>query len=252
MTDREKLLEKLAKIKAHADSAKEIGSEKEAEEFAEMLQKMLLKHKLEMTDIEFTKMEVDEPVGTHRIDYEKWGVDVKKTRIEWMERLASIVARAHFCRILIHPRSSRVTLVGRKTDAEVAEYMIITLQRAVRNLCGWAYYNFKCECIKRDGNGKASNGFKEAWQKSFIERLAVRYEEEKKAQAGESSMALIRVNKSDTAVAQYMHNYTRFAGSLKPQSAGNMEGTKRGREAADGINLKANAVKGGTTRGELG
>jgi 1,6-anhydro-N-acetylmuramate kinase len=47
----EKILEKLGKIKAHMESAQEIGNEAEAQAFASMLQNLLTKHKLEMTDI---------------------------------------------------------------------------------------------------------------------------------------------------------------------------------------------------------
>jgi hypothetical protein len=50
----EKILDKLGKIKAHMESAQEIGNEAEAQAFAAMLQSLLLKHKLEMTDIQYT------------------------------------------------------------------------------------------------------------------------------------------------------------------------------------------------------
>ena len=58
----EKILEKLGKIKAMADSAKEIGNEAEAQAFAAMLQNLLLKHKLDMTDVQYGVHLQEEPV----------------------------------------------------------------------------------------------------------------------------------------------------------------------------------------------
>ena len=51
-----------------AEGAKAIGSEAEAQAFAEMLQKLLMDHKLEMTDLEFEEMEKEQPVERHMID----------------------------------------------------------------------------------------------------------------------------------------------------------------------------------------
>lgn len=46
MTDREKILEKLRKLQAHADSAAEIGNEAEAEAFAAKVQELLTAYKI--------------------------------------------------------------------------------------------------------------------------------------------------------------------------------------------------------------
>ena len=53
MAQDEKLIDKLKKIKAHADSAEKIGNEEEAYAFAAMLQKLLAKHNLDMSQIEW-------------------------------------------------------------------------------------------------------------------------------------------------------------------------------------------------------
>jgi hypothetical protein len=65
LVEKEKILDKLGKIKAHMESAKEIGNEQEAEAFAGMLQQLLLKHKLEMTDIDYNREMQDEPIIQH-------------------------------------------------------------------------------------------------------------------------------------------------------------------------------------------
>ena len=134
MNDREKILEKLQKIKAHAESAEKIGSQAEAEAFAAMFQQLLLKHKISATEVEVEQLERDEPVDKFQVDWQD--IRVRSTRIAWIERLAGIVARAYFCRILVHPRSSNITIVGRKSDAAIAEYMLVTLVREFSRLLG--------------------------------------------------------------------------------------------------------------------
>lgn len=140
MTDTEKLLDKLGKLKRHAESAKQIGNEAEAQAFADMFQRLVLANKIDVSEVSFEEQEREEPVGSHYIDYHKHGVKLKSRRTEWIQSLAGVVAEAHFCRILVHPGSSRITLVGRKSDCEVAEYVLVTLQRAAEKMAKRAYY----------------------------------------------------------------------------------------------------------------
>src|SRR4051812_11592634 len=101
----EKIVEKLAKIKAHADSAKAIGNEQEAQAFAGMLQQMLLKHKLEMSDLDYRKEMESEPIIEHwpetefvadKVGYHyryKIAPDIDiGPRTQWIEELAMLIA----------------------------------------------------------------------------------------------------------------------------------------------------------------
>ena len=125
-------IDKLRKIKAHSESAEKIGSMEEAETFAAMFQQLLLKHKLEATDLEFEEEEKDEPIIEHVVEWQE--IQFGHKRVGWVERLASIVAEAHFCRILVRSGSSRITLVGRQSDMEIAEFMLVTLVRIADKL----------------------------------------------------------------------------------------------------------------------
>jgi hypothetical protein len=263
-------LDKLAKLKRHADSAAEIGSLAEAEAFAALFQRMLLKHKLEATDLEFAQEARDEPVGRHPIDYDKYpDVKVRATRVEWIEKLAGVVARAHFCQILVHPRSSQITLLGRRSDAAVAEYMIITLQRAAERLATAEYTVFtnmvvkQCAVCLRDQrdshpghvftpNWQRARGFKAAFLQSFIVRLHERYRAERAAAATSSSTALVRLNTAEAAVSDFLkrEGYGK-ATKLARSVSQNLDGHRRGRAAADRVNLRSNAVGDGTVISRL-
>lgn len=252
----EKILDKLAKLKRHADSAKAIGSEAEAQAFADMLQKLLLDHKLSMSDIDFETMEKDSPVETHYINYSQYpDIKLKGTRVAWIEDLAAMVARAHFCRILVHKGSSRITLVGRKEDVTVAEWMFIVLQRAAEKISGRAYDAYRNEERRkaiaehgeagRHGSMPHTFGFRESFITGFINRLRERLKETQAAATASSSMALMRLSKSDAAVVDYMAKFTGKAGQLSRNSRYHGEGLSRGRSAADRINLGTRGVDAG-------
>lgn len=268
----DKLLDRLQKIKRSAEGEKALGNEAAAQAFADLLNKLLLDNKLEMTDLEFEKFEEEQPVDRHYIDYTKYpDIRVKQRRIEWLERLAGVVANAHFCRILVHQRSSRITLVGRKDDCEVVEYLLITLQRAAEKLSQSAYEKFwwdlrdtcyrckrrekqhpafDCSIFSRDMSKAA--GFRAAFLDAFITRLFHRFNELRTAREGEST-ALVRINRSEKAVNQWIEdNVTGSAKGLTRARAWNESGRKQGVAAADAIELRANAMKGAKAKGQIG
>ena len=227
----------------------------------EMLQKMLLAHKLEMSDIEFEVMERDEPVIQRAMVYppnpdaaRNYGKR-RKTRVAWMEQLAGVIARAHFCSIVVHPSSTRLSLIGRPDDIMVAEYMIIVLQRAADRLGYNAKQTYKAELAKAGRDVKEAAGFRESWVTAFTRRLADRYEAERRAQTGQST-AMVRINRADLAVkdfikAAYADKNLKATTGLARRSAHHREGTARGTAAANAVELRANALKSGNTARRL-
>ena len=251
MTQQEKLLDKLAKIQAHAESAKKIGSEAEAEAFAAMLQQLMLKHKIAMTDIQFANLDKDEPICRHEMDYRKGGVPSKKARSAWQEELALIVAQAHFCRILVKSRTNRVTMVGRESDCAVAEYTFMVLTRAITQLSNKSYDQFYYQCEKT-GETHLAAGYKRSFIDAFVTRLAQRFYEEKEQTENTSSTALVRIQTADLAIQEHMRKrYTHTANSLSMNTQFNREGVRQGRDAANNVNLHGNKGVGTSTQSKL-
>jgi hypothetical protein len=257
------ILDKLSKLKAHAESAKDIGNEAEAQAFAAMMQRIMLKHEISMTDIEAAARDASEPVGQHYIDYTKYGKkeSPKKARVQWRESLASIIADAHFCRILVYRRSSRITLVGRKSDCEVAEYMIITLTRLLEKMSS---NEWRAEWRRLGGHESPEAnrnvridlaGFENAYRSAFIIRLRQRYDAERAKVRQEhvnESTALVRVDKRKTEADDYIKAMN--VGTSKALSAAksnNALGWRRGTEAADKLDLGGKAMKSSTPKKEL-
>jgi hypothetical protein len=269
VTTQDRLLDKLQKIRAMAEGAKAIGSEAEAQAFADMLNDLLIKHKLEMSDLEFERLDEEEPVErepwqegvARRQQLDEAGVKHRKTRVDWMERLASTIARAHHCRIIVHSGSSMVSLVGRRSDRAVATYMIVTLTRAAQDLARKELQKYRWEVYKTDGHCKRAQGFHAAFLRSFVLRLMERFDEltrQRTEANGSGSTALVRINREQQATDDFMKalrdkKETSNANQLRRLVEHHGEGVKRGRQLADGVGLEGKAIEtNATNRKRLG
>jgi hypothetical protein len=241
------IIDKVAKLHAHMVSAKELGNDAEALAFSEMMQRLLAQHNLDMSDVEFAQMKREEPVQGELVDLHKHGLKVKRSRVLWQENLASIVAGAHMCRILIHPGSNYFTLVGRKHDREVAEYMIVTLIRNLERIADKEYTRYFYKC-RDEGNVTKARGYHAAFLQGFTIRLAQRYQEAKRALEAEP-MALVRFSMRD--VDDLIAKLKTGTATALAQPKFHRDGYNDGKDAANKINLGPNAVKAGTNKGQL-
>jgi hypothetical protein len=278
----EKVIAKLAKIRAHQESAAAIGSEEEAKHFARMLQELLMRHKLEMSDIEYDQEVKDEPIeeypvggkGTYRDgkyvmeDYPE--VEIRRRRQDWSERLGRIVAEAHGCKMLVSTGSSRLWFVGRKSNVAVAEYMYITMYRTIESL-SWKEYKTarnktKWEYIKnfpkaeqasasKDVDYSDLEGYRSSWIEGFISGLNMMFmaEEVKRTADAAQSTALVRINKDKQAVNEYLQKFTGKVNRLGGSGRGfNSRGYTAGKNKANEVGITAKGMgASGKSGGQL-
>jgi hypothetical protein len=251
----DKLLDKLGKIKRMAEGAAAIGNEAEAQAFAAMLQKLLLDHKLQMTDIEYANEMKEEPIIEHRPDMTFSGrrrvykdfpdVEIVNQRREWVEMLASIVANAYSCKILVTPGTSIITFVGHKSNVAICEFLFLTMLRSADKMSTNAAKKFRAEQRRNNGGpGNTQKGFRESWLHGFCSRISQRLQEARAADYT-GSMALVRVNKEALAVNDYMSKFKKIAAPGKGLGHFNVNGYEAGKRAANDINIKGNAVNSG-------
>lgn len=267
----DKILEKLGKLKAHQESAEKIGSEAEAQAFAAMLNQLLMKHKLEMTDLEYEAEVKDEPADQYPVGGGvTWGakrtykdypdVEIKGSRIKWSEDLAQIIGDTYACKLLVSQGTSRLWFVGTKSNVAIAEYTYIQMYRTIESL-GWKEYKTLRNKIKwaqvKTGIGASdvdysqAQGYRASWIEGFISKLRSLFYEERKAteKVEGGSTALIRIDKDRDAVEKYMDSRgRRTANSLGGQRSYNSQGYRDGQTRAGEIN--ASRRKGvGTSEG---
>lgn len=256
----EKILDKIRKLHRHAESARNIGSEAEAQAFAQMVNQLLNKHRLELTDIQFEEQRRNEPVTEAEIDFRKYGDTYrgkpvewkfKRQRIEWIERLADIVARAHSCQILIMDKTNRLFLAGTETNRQIAEYVLITLMRAAEKLSWDEYAKYFYKCRDELGDVTLARGFRHAWLISFIHRIHERFQEEKaKMNQDKTGTALVRYDRERADIDEFLKD-RKHGKPLPAKAIHNVAGILAGRKRADEMNLDANAVRDGKDVKEL-
>jgi bifunctional DNA-binding transcriptional regulator/antitoxin component of YhaV-PrlF toxin-antitoxin module len=252
----DKIIEKLAKIKAHAESAKAIGNEEEAKAFAAMLQNLLLKHKLGMTDVEYAAEMKDEPIiekwpdtelsyeSRRRVYKDFPDVEVVNRRREWAEELAGIVADAYSCIALVVKGNSIVIFVGHRSNVAICEFLFLSMLRVADKLSANAAKAYRAEYRAKYGSGNTPKGYRESWLMGFCTRIAQRMKEERDAFGAKpgQNMALVRVNKEAIAVRDYTEkHYGKEATRLNQQKHHNSDGYEDGKAAANKININVNA-----------
>ncbi len=273
---RQRVIDKLVKIKAQRDDAskraKETGSAEaanEAETFAGMLNSMMLREVISESEVNYARAQKDDPIVEIEVDLSKYRMEAKRTRIAWQESMARIVAEAHLCKFLIRTHSNHITFVGTKSHATVAEYSYGTLIASADKLCQHAYGEWGNENGRRLGTNKWTAagipGFKESWFYGFVKRIQERLAEVKAeaiAQAvsemdqdgltaqDASSMALVRLNGALVKAQRYVDDKfksKRTIYGLGMSGGYNAAGREAGRAAANRMAIGRRGITGGAS-----
>lgn len=243
MSPLDKVLDRLSKLKAAQESEAKIGNSAAAESFAAMINSMLLKHELSEIDIPLGAKE--EPVIEVHADLVAAGIKQTRMRVGWQEILAAVVADAHLCKILVYPRSNRLTFVGTKAHATVAEYSYGVLAAAADRMSIEARgLWWKEEC---GGKHLESGNYRAAWLSGFVGRIAQRFAEVRRAEVratGNASTALIRLDGALVKTQNYISEKYKKTAAPVSLGTGNRSGRDAGRAAADKIQLGQKGITG--------
>lgn len=247
--EKEQLFDRILKLHRKAVSAKEIGSEAEAATFAEHVQRLLIKHDLEMSEVEFEAERVKDPIKFHFTKGRG-----KKRRILWTEVLAKGCAEAHFCTCIALNGSDSIMIIGRGQHRAVADFMIHTLIRLGEQLADKAYTKFFYEC-QALGDVKAARGYRNGFLAGYAVRISQRYKDlMTEAFHEHTGTGLVRLSKETQLVEQATENIKAAfsAEQSDPMKIGKVAsaGVKDGMAAGDAVPLKANAVSGKTGEGQ--
>lgn len=237
----DRILDKIRKL-----MSVEGRTEEEAQLFAEKAQELLAKYKLSMTDIQFEDFKVHEPIEKHLVNWKEHQLKVKRQRIQWVEDLAYFVADAYQCRFLVHQGTNYITFIGRRNDAKVAEFTLVTLVRMAEKIADKAYVKFFYECRDR-GEVHLARGFRASFLKGFVLRIGRRLQE-KRDEFGKGSTALVRLSVRDVDdwMKQALPKVKEAAALSRTRLHG--EGYDRGVKAANKIDLDGKAVEGEARR----
>jgi len=211
-----KTVELLQKLINHEKSARSIGNTAEAEAFASRIQQLLLKHKLDMTDIEFAEEEKNEPIAQdfireHELTDEQ---ESGKRRNSWVGILLMATAEANFCQVVSAARDNAYHLIGRASDKQIARQLFKYLYDAAlevvqSELSVYRASNEYASQVRIFGKSPASacktfvSGFKIGFASAIYERLTHERDEARKKLQGANETGLIRLDQICKAVEDF-------------------------------------------------
>lgn len=256
------IIDKLAKMLRHKESAEQIGSIAEAEAFATRIQELLDKHKLEMSDIQFVELETSEPIEHECVRPDDLGIKQESKRIEWQEDLASAIAHANDCRTLINNYGNWSYFVGRKSDREICVSLLKYFTRLIVEMSDRAasaakdtereklkaqmswYTGADLRWHMRDYRVSFCEGMSNAIQHRLRERRRLREKELEKQK--QESTALIHLRNTAEAVDSFINDKFKESKS-KPniqETRTVYEAYREGRKAGEQIALTSGALNG--------
>lgn len=247
--DLEDVMRKVAKLNEHANNAQEIGSTAEAENYAAAIQRLLNQYKISMSDVDFEKYLKTQPVGEHSVDWPIHGLPRKKKRVKWVEDLAQFISDAYGCKFFVTSGTNNITFVGRETTCKIAVFTLVTLVRSAEKISYSEYCKFYTECQKGGQVWKAM-GYQANFLVGFNKRIFERLKEELR-KSESSSTAIVRVEQEKQEAEDWLKQpkFSTVAG-LQRREVSNDHAYNRGREVADGMDLKGRAFDGQDSNGK--
>ncbi len=253
-TEVETVLARVKKLLTHADSAAALGSQEEAAAFAAKATQLLLDHKLSLSDVELLAEQAEDPI------LDGWfnpmaHTDIKRgagaRRAAWVEEIICAVAAAHFCSVIVLPGSKRVCIVGRKSDGELACYLIVTLITVADRL---AVKHERVVRVAAQKNGDAPpESPKRAFLLGFAAAIAQRLRAQRQQamqQGGQHALTVFR--SAELAVAEHIKANIKTSKVGSPSSVvHDADSFSAGHAAGKQVSLHGGLAEG-TKQGTLG
>lgn len=138
---RNNLIEKIRKIIAKADST---DSQEEANAFMTKAQQLLLKHNLQMSDVEYDNTKI-------KGAYESVEFGNVKEEGKWETLLMSVICEFNMCHSLIHKyknvKKGTMSVIGESHNIETTLYMYETAREVFRRLSKQAYNELRKQTL---------------------------------------------------------------------------------------------------------
>ena len=208
---KQKIIEKVKKLHAKAQSAEEMGSMEEAQVFAAKVKEMMDNHKLSMSDIAY-KDYSEADIETEVIRWSNYGhKDVSKREL-WTSKFLGVVCEYNSCRYRVYVGSNACIIYGRRDDIEAIKVLLAVLIPVCIRLEGRAYhikYHDVHDNYPRNMWKSMLKGFRISWKIGFIDGVLEALEEQSKASQAKAlaqggNYALVRLSGAIKAVDSYI------------------------------------------------
>lgn len=252
MTVDPKVMDRLQKLVAMEESARQIGSQAEADAFAQKVAELLTANRLSRADVR-----ARENVAQPKID--STYVRISKKLDRWQVLLAQSICHMTGCGVLFSGNAAALMFVGIEEDRAEAERMWARFETLGLALGGKESTKAKPEVVARQVRiwgegcfGRQSQAMKEwrsSWYLGFADAIGskIRAEVSKRMQEAAGTTALVWVNKNALAVQEKTKELaTGKPKVVNPYKYGNADAYQRGSIAGQSTSLhQQNLTEGG-------
>lgn len=217
MTNRDQIIQRIKKLKSHAESAKALGSLEEAEAFAKKVSELLEEYNLSL-------MEIDATEATSADPFKNWGYaeDISyddKHLGEWKLLMMSVICKYNFTTSSYNSSRKTIKVYGNIENVDASVWLYHYLGIGFYNL-SIANYNAKLAKLKAIDPEEArifsrtkAYGFKKDFLLGAIEGFGKQLEKRRK-EASAKITDLVLYN--DKMLQTYMRKVTPNLGKGKP------------------------------------
>ena len=239
------VLDKLAKLKAKADSCKKMGSENEAMAFAKKLRELLVHHDIQMHELEnATGNKIDDDIIERTICWD--GFRRKQGRRKWTEVLGVVVCQTYDCKIVVKGHSDALIFIGQSSNVALAEFTIITIRRMAELVCHKRWLRYRDRKVNRNQFHAAGGEWKNGFLHAMLTRLHTRLKEMKRGQeetlAATNPGAMVWVGNKLAATQSFGDKKYPNKARQQEWGAASAEGMASGRRFADKLDLETKAM----------
>lgn len=234
----EKLLERIRKLQAKADSCEAIGSLAEAATFAAAVQNMLAKYNLSMEALRVDEWE------TQKLDLPEQG---KRVKI-WHQAIYEACADGYGVTVYYHRGSAKALFFGRPDNVRIAVYMAEVLIRTGTALGKRALWEKKYENKRQTGSFAVPEGFRRGWFYGFAVTIRERLLDLTRS---ESQLGVILYDASRLANAELHRRLKVQRQKTTVNTTIDLDAFRKGQEAAEQIALTPGVEGTPTTQRQL-
>lgn len=253
----EKIIDKLAKLIKHEQSARSIGNMHEAEAFAGRIQILLTQHQLSMSDIDIEAETQDvEQVGKQGINPRDIGQKFTGKRIQWQITLLKWIAKTNNCSTLITQGSNFQTVVGFNADRQNVVAVYSYFVKLAQELCEThftvhkmspEYQAYMADDFNWVGEKRAySRTWKRSWLEGFVaavtNRMWVTYSDTLKvAEDQNQCQGLVHLRNKQALVKDFMNNGN-YKNISQSKAGVNSSAYGQGKAVGNGVALSGKAI----------
>jgi len=223
----------IQKLMAKETSLRDIGTEaalNEAGAAATKIAEIMLRHKIDMSEVEMQAAEAEDPIDREVYKYGDQDEYRARTRQAWEIQLASSTARAHDCRVLVG--NGYFVFVGRSRDRAIAMQMFRILRYEVTQACTFGYREARRQ-------GRPTRGYIASFMVTAVMAIAKRYKD-MKTEVVESTNSQALVLRIDADLDAFLAGAK--SDKTKPRGSINTLGARQGTIFGQNVSLQSQAL----------